>query len=291
MQSGISASQSLHDAFAAFTSDPSLFCLPVTIESEALVPLDAVRFSGGHLHGDNDDDGDYFASSLPSLAPHLQEKRPIYLLVRPSPTASALLTAVTYVPSTSPVRAKTLFASTRQSLTRTLGLERFGDSLFVTDAFEARAALRDLADGELVQLGLDLANERLVLLLRATLTPDQVQAKVPTDRPTYNVYRYTGSDAGVLFIYVCPGVSKVKERMMYASSRNGVIETAKAEGVAVAKRLELDADDITADRLAEEAGVVASSNNKTGSAGARGAAGGGSSGGAGFARPKRPGRR
>ncbi|RMD40720.1 hypothetical protein DV735_g4413, partial [Chaetothyriales sp. CBS 134920] len=315
--------------------------LPVTIESEALVPLDAVRFASP---------GNDLASSLSSLTPLLQPKQPIYLLIRTTTTAAAPLTAITYVPSTAPVRAKTLFASTRQSLVRSLGLDRFGDSVFVTDADEvtnpaewaarerskqkgqqphdeqqepdgdgdgdgndellsakerelqrvrraeeaerhgtagrqlsgrpeqqqqgqqhggassglevratdeARAALRGLAAGELVQLGLDLATETLVLLLRAPLAPAQVQANVPTDRPSYNFYWHPEAEAGaLLFIYVCPGVSKVRERMMYASSRNGVIETAKAEGLAIAKRLELDADDLTPDRLAEEAGAA-----------------------------------
>ncbi|RMZ83043.1 hypothetical protein DV738_g1317, partial [Chaetothyriales sp. CBS 135597] len=300
---------------------PKAFYKGITPRVMRVAPGQAVTFTVYEFLKSNIENSRFFLGEGQYEDPLLQPKTPIYLLVRPRPVASALLTAIIYVPSTAPVRAKTLFASTRQSLTRSLGLDRFGDSVFVTDPHEvtdpaewaarqrkrelqrvkraeeverhgtagrqlsgrpqqlaggggsssglevratdeARAALRGLTGaGELVQLGLDLAKETLVLLLQARLSPDQVQAKVPTDRPSYNFYRHpeavaeAEAEAGVLFIYVCPGVSKVKERMMYASSRNGVIETAKAEGVAIAKRLELDADDITADRLAEEAGV------------------------------------
>ena len=44
---------------------------------------------------------------------------------------------ITYIPSSAPVRAKTLFASTRATLIRELGRERFEDrSHFVTEARE-----------------------------------------------------------------------------------------------------------------------------------------------------------
>ena len=42
--------------------------------------------------------------------------------------------AVTYIPSTAPVRSKTLFASTRATLVKELGIE--GGSLFATESAE-----------------------------------------------------------------------------------------------------------------------------------------------------------
>lgn len=127
MQSGITASDELHDAFNSYTADPSLFALPITIASEALHPQPAIPFASS---------SSTFEASLPSLADHLHPKTPIYLLLRRSPTQNTGLVALTYVPATAPVRAKMLFASTRSTLVRDLGLEKFGETVFVTDASE-----------------------------------------------------------------------------------------------------------------------------------------------------------
>ncbi|KAI9375624.1 hypothetical protein BJX61DRAFT_531458 [Aspergillus egyptiacus] len=127
MQSGISVSQELHDAFASFASDSSLFCLPVTITSESLTPLSPITFSGS---------GDAFYSSVPQLKSVLEPKTPIYLLIRRSESEPSSLIALTYIPSNAGVRAKTLFASTRATLVRELGSEKFTETIFATDEEE-----------------------------------------------------------------------------------------------------------------------------------------------------------
>ncbi|KAH8705268.1 putative actin monomer binding protein [Talaromyces proteolyticus] len=121
MQSGISASSELHDAFQAFTSDDSQFALPVTITSESLQPQPAIPFSGS------------FYSSVPKLQSVLEPKTPLFLLLRHSPST---LVALTYIPSDAGVRAKTLFASTRASLVRELGSEKFATTIFATEEEE-----------------------------------------------------------------------------------------------------------------------------------------------------------
>ncbi|PGH02481.1 PTK9 protein tyrosine kinase 9 [Blastomyces parvus] len=130
MQSGISVSPELHDAFNAFLSTPSRFCLPVTISSERLIPLEPIAFPLSSA-----DDDTKFNNALPLLAPHTQPKTPIYLILRRNTGSNALI-AVTYIPSTSPVRAKTLFASTRATLVRELGSEKFTSTIFAADAEE-----------------------------------------------------------------------------------------------------------------------------------------------------------
>ncbi|KAL2385070.1 hypothetical protein RJZ90_001533 [Blastomyces dermatitidis] len=130
MQSGISVSPELHDAFNAFVSTPSHFCLPVTISSERLTPLEPIAFPLSSA-----DDDTKFSNSLPLLAPHTQPKTPIYLILRRNAGSNALI-ALTYIPSTSPVRAKTLFASTRATLVRELGSEKFASTIFAADAEE-----------------------------------------------------------------------------------------------------------------------------------------------------------
>ncbi|KAL4780163.1 hypothetical protein BJX76DRAFT_56239 [Aspergillus varians] len=126
MQSGISVSQELHDAFATFALDSSIFCLPVTITAESLTPLPTIGFSAGNS----------FYPSLSQLSPVLEPKTPIYLLIRRTGSGSPYLIALTYIPSNAGVRAKTLFASTRATLARELGSEKFAESIFATDEDE-----------------------------------------------------------------------------------------------------------------------------------------------------------
>ena len=121
------ASAELHEAFNSFLADPSLFCLPVTITDEQLTPLSPLSFAN-----DASNDDSAFFSSLPTLSSILQPKTPVYLLLRRAPT----LIALTYVPSNSPVRSKTLFASTRATLVRELGSEKFGETVFAVEEGE-----------------------------------------------------------------------------------------------------------------------------------------------------------
>ncbi|RMJ25670.1 Actin monomer binding protein [Aspergillus sp. HF37] len=138
MQSGISVTPELHDAFTTFTNDTSLFCLPVTITAESLTPQTAVPFSSSHENGDDA----AFTASLAQLTPLIEPKTPIYLLLRRSPAgpAASSLLALTYVPSDAPVRSKTLFASTRATLVRELGSEKFEGTVFATEVEEVVSA-------------------------------------------------------------------------------------------------------------------------------------------------------
>lgn len=145
-------SRELHDAFSAFTSDTSLFALPVTIASESLQPSSAIPFDGS------------FYSSLPKLQAVLEPKTAIFLIVRHSPSS---LVAVTYIPSNAPVRAKTLFASTRATLVRELGSEKFATTIFATEeeevVGEAAWRERDLEGNGNTQSGVqreDLMDEK-----------------------------------------------------------------------------------------------------------------------------------
>ncbi|CEJ58127.1 hypothetical protein PMG11_06797 [Penicillium brasilianum] len=130
MQSGITVSSELHDAFNRFTSDPSIFCLPVTITAESLTPLSPISFSGSSTSPDA------FYTSLAQISSILQPKTPIYLLLRRPLATKSTLVALTYIPSNAPVRPKMLFASTRSTLVRELGTEKFDDTVFATEEEE-----------------------------------------------------------------------------------------------------------------------------------------------------------
>lgn len=135
-----SVSPALLDAFTSFTGDPAAFALPVTITDEALTPLPSIPFATAT-------NGSPFFASLPQLSPLLSPNTPLYLILRrdlsDNATASAstpALTIVTYIPSASPVRAKTLFASTRATLPRELGSGAFAAHVFAAEPAEVADA-------------------------------------------------------------------------------------------------------------------------------------------------------
>ncbi|KAJ5098044.1 hypothetical protein N7532_005045 [Penicillium argentinense] len=130
MQSGISVSPELQDAFTSFSGNSSSFCLPVTITGESLTPLSPLSFSGSPSSPES------FFSSLSQISSILQPKTPIYLLLRRPTSAASNLIALTYIPSNAPVRPKMLFASTRSTLTRELGTEKFASTVFATEEEE-----------------------------------------------------------------------------------------------------------------------------------------------------------
>lgn len=105
-------------------SDSSKFALLATIANEQLVP-------GEFISASSDD----FLINLSGLAPHVRPQEALYLLLRRSPSPTGFV-AVTYVPNAAPVRQKMLFASTRLTLVRELGTERFEEQLLVTEAQE-----------------------------------------------------------------------------------------------------------------------------------------------------------
>ncbi|CAI7577948.1 unnamed protein product [Penicillium viridicatum] len=341
MQSGITVSSELQDAFARFNSDSSTFCLPVTITAETLTPLAPISFQGSPSEN-------AFFSALPQLSSVLQPKTPIYLLLRrPSTASTAALIALTYIPSNAPVRAKTLFASTRSTLGRELGTEKFASTVFATEEDEilgqdawrerdgegpnaisredmmgekereleavrkaeaearngtpgrdigiggtfgpgtgsgmrvsmpvdegAKSALRDLRDGGLVQLTVDIHTEKIVLAdSQSGVEANSVATHISSSSPRYSFYHYPGSDV-VIFVYTCPTGSSIKERMLHASSRRNAITVAEQEGLKIEKKIEASGpDEITGDRLQEEV-TPARDQGPT----------------RGFARPRRPGR-
>ena len=125
MQSGISVSQELHSAFNDLVSSPSQRGIIATISNETLTPLHTLPASTT----------DFFAD-LPALKSHLTTNQAAYIILRRYQNAPDGFVAVTYVPDTAPVRQKMLFASTRLTLTRDLGTERFRENVFVTELSE-----------------------------------------------------------------------------------------------------------------------------------------------------------
>ena len=80
-----------------------------------------------------------FSSDLSQVSSLLSPTAARYVLLKIAPGESDGFVAVTYVPNGAPVREKMLFASTRLTLVRELGIERFRDTLFATEAAEPTA--------------------------------------------------------------------------------------------------------------------------------------------------------
>lgn len=198
-----------------------------------------------------------------------------------------------------------LFASTRLTLTRELGIERFRETIFATtkeeltakgfekhdkhnnleaplteeeqtlgevkrkeaeegrgmaerkshvssgvsmpiteDALEALKRLASEGGDNLVQLKINIATETMELASSTSTQISSLASSISSSEPRFTFYRYTHTYDGegsspILFIYTCPSGSKVKERMLYASSSRSAVQVAQAEaGLTVAKRIE-----------------------------------------------------
>jgi len=116
--SGIVVSADLADKFAVAVSSTSVRFLKVLIRNESLV-LDVSVDVSGSLDED-----------ILQLQDILDDDVPAFLLVRLDDPSEWL--AVYYVPDSAKVRDKMLYASTRNSLMKSLGSTHFVDSLFAT---------------------------------------------------------------------------------------------------------------------------------------------------------------
>jgi hypothetical protein len=110
-------------------SSPNQRGLLCTIQKESLLPVSALSPASSS-----------FSDDLSLLAPHLQPKEALYIILRRYASSEpAPFVAITYVPDAAPVRQKMLFASTRLTLTRELGIERFRETIFCTTPAELTA--------------------------------------------------------------------------------------------------------------------------------------------------------
>lgn len=98
------------------------------IEEETLVPKETVPLQSTD-----------FTSDLSQLQSLLQPNAAAYILLKTHQSAADGYAAITYVPNAAPVRQKMLFASTRLTLVRELGIERFRQTIFATEKSELTA--------------------------------------------------------------------------------------------------------------------------------------------------------
>ncbi|KAK5135495.1 hypothetical protein LTR08_005130 [Meristemomyces frigidus] len=128
MQSGISASQELQDAFNSLVSSEDQRAVLAGIENERLIPTQTISLQSSKFEDD-----------LAQLQDHLSPTKAVYILLKTHPSAADGYAVVTFVPNAAPVRQKMLFASTRLTLVREMGLERFREQIFATEKEELTA--------------------------------------------------------------------------------------------------------------------------------------------------------
>ncbi|KAI6009399.1 hypothetical protein F5J12DRAFT_37253 [Pisolithus orientalis] len=117
--SGIGLSAELTRAFSAAVETQNIRFIKVVIRNESLVPVTSVDVTGS------------LEEDLALLDSRLAENDPCYILARlDDPSSEWLL--ISYVPDSAKVRDKMLYASTRNSLSKSLGSTVFTDSLFAT---------------------------------------------------------------------------------------------------------------------------------------------------------------
>jgi len=126
---------------------------------------------------------------------------------------------------------------------------------------EAMEALKELgsATDNLVQLKIDVARETIELAGTSSTEAHGLASSISDSEPRYSFYRYSHDFQGeqqapVVFIYTCPTGSKVKERMIYASSSRGIVAAAETKaGLEITKRLEASSpSEIAASTIHEE---------------------------------------
>jgi twinfilin-like protein len=89
------------------------------------------------------------------------------------------------------------------------------------------------------------SSEQIVLAepVVSSVDPSSLASNISTTEPRYSFYRYSyngadGPESAPIFIYTCPTATKVKDRMIYASSRRSAEALAEHEaGVKLAKKV------------------------------------------------------
>lgn len=109
-------------------------------------------------------------------------------------------------------------------------------------------AIRNYKDGKTnyVQLSINISKEIIDLEDQKGLEVDQLPSRVPDDEPRYHVFQFAHTHEGdflksTTFIYTMPGYNcSIKERMLYSSCKNSVVEILEQEGIEIVKKIEVD---------------------------------------------------
>lgn len=122
------ASEELQHAFRNLVSSDDQRAVLATIDHESILPTQSISLTSTD-----------FTADLHQLQSHISPTAATYILLKTHAGEPDGYAAITYVPNAAPVRQKMLFASTRLTLVRELGIERFRQTIFATDKDELTA--------------------------------------------------------------------------------------------------------------------------------------------------------
>ncbi|XP_058229713.1 twinfilin-2b isoform X1 [Hemibagrus wyckioides] len=127
---------------------------------------------------------------------------------------------------------------------------------------EAKRALQLLKQRRInyIQLRLDTERETIELVHTNPTEIRELPSRIPADAPRYHFFLYKHSYQGqsveaVVFIYSMPGYScSIKERMLYSSCKNRLLEEVEREYcIEISKKMEIDSgESLTEEYLYEE---------------------------------------
>ncbi|BGP25473.1 Twinfilin-1 [Rhodotorula toruloides] len=132
-QSGIAPTQELTDSWTEALADPSVRLVKILVEDEQLVP--AGTFTSTSPTSEDGASGDAAFERDFALFDYdgvVKEKVPAYYAYRISAPPTSTFAFFSYVPDHAPVRQKMLYASTQNTLVRSLGDSRLPVSIFAT---------------------------------------------------------------------------------------------------------------------------------------------------------------
>ncbi|KPV77597.1 uncharacterized protein RHOBADRAFT_49277 [Rhodotorula graminis WP1] len=128
-QSGIAPTQDLLDTWTTALQDPATRLVKIAIQDEQLVPAGTFTTTSSDLDDSDAVERDFALFERPDI---VEDKVPAYFVYRLTPPPSSTFLFTSYVPDHAPVRAKMLYASTRNTLVRALGDARLVESVFAT---------------------------------------------------------------------------------------------------------------------------------------------------------------
>jgi len=138
---------------------------------------------------------------------------------------------------------------------------------FKKEALEALQAYQ-AGTHDYVQLAIDIGAEEVILKISGSCTTPELACKVPEDSARYHLYRFKHTHQGDykesnVFIYSMPGYSvPIKERMMYSSCRNAVVDVMEQTlSIPLEKKVEVSSgSELTEEYLQGELHPVVSLN-------------------------------
>lgn len=89
---------------------------------------------------------------------------------------------------------------------------------------------------------IDIGTETIELAGMSSTDAAGLASEISDSEPRYSFFRYSddGQESPIIFIYTCPSGSKIKERMLYATSKLTFVHGAEAEArLNIVKRVSL----------------------------------------------------